>query len=119
MNMKRILVVDDDEAILELLRDALPALGFSADFTTEGGQAIEMLQTKVYDLVLSDIRMPERNGIEVAAAANQNLPHVPILFMSGNPNVQVEERSFLPKPFTITQLETILEIMLDEGASDD
>ena len=116
MSRKRILVVDDDPAIIDLLKDALPTLGFDADFTTEGGQAIQMLKELQYDLVLSDIRMPEINGIEVATAAIENAPYVPILFMSGNPNVEVEERSFLGKPFTIAQLETKLSIMLEASS---
>jgi CheY-like chemotaxis protein len=114
--MKRILVVDDDQSIIDLLKDALPTLGFDADFTTDGSQAIEMLKEQFYDLVLSDIRMPEINGIEVATAAIKNAPYVPVLFMSGNPNVEVEERSFLSKPFTITQLETKLSIMLEASS---
>ena len=118
MSMKRILVVDDDQAIIELLKDALPTLGFEADFTTRGKQAIKMLTETQYDLVLSDVRMPEINGIEVATAAIKNAPYVPILFMSGNPNVEVEERSFLGKPFTLTQLETKLSIMLDTSSEE-
>jgi two-component system response regulator HydG len=117
--MKRILVVDDDEAILTLLNEALPTLGFEADFALSGGNAIELLRSKHYDLILSDIRMPEVNGIEVAQVAMQSTPYTPILFMSGNPNVRVEEQSFLPKPFTISELEVKLTYLLDSSATDD
>ena len=117
--MKRILVVDDDETILTLLNEALPSLGFEADFAPSGGNAIELLKTNQYDLILSDIRMPEINGIEVAQVATQNMPYTPILFMSGNPNVRVEEQSFLPKPFTISELEVKLSIILDSSSSEE
>lgn len=110
--MKHILVVDDDETILELLREALPALGYRADFAITGNKAIQLIKSKTYDLILSDIRMPEINGIDVARAAYQDKPHVPILFMSGNPNTIVEERSFLAKPFTISELETRIEFAI-------
>jgi len=118
MSKKRILVVDDDYSIIDLLKDALPTFGFEADFTTKGGRAIELLEEQHYDLILSDIRMPEINGIEVATAAIKTSPQVPILFMSGNPNVKVEERSFLSKPFTLSQLETKLNLMLNKTDDD-
>ena len=110
--MTYILVVDDDETILELLKETLPALGYDADFALSGEQAIELLNTNVYDLILSDVRMPEKNGIDVARAANEASPHIPILFMSGNPHTIVESQSFLSKPFTISELETRLEVAL-------
>jgi CheY-like chemotaxis protein len=111
--MRQILVVDDDEIILDLLREALPALGYEADFAITGDQAITLINSdRDYDLILSDIRMPEVNGIDVARAAYKVKPHVPILFMSGNPNTIVEERSFLSKPFTIGELETRIEFAI-------
>lgn len=117
--MKRILVVDDDETILELLREALPALGYNADFAITGDKAIKLITSRSYDLILSDIRMPEINGIDVARAAYKNRPNVPILFMSGNPNTIVEERSFLAKPFTISELETRIEFAISPPDEDD
>jgi CheY-like chemotaxis protein len=117
--MKRILVVDDDRAILDLLTEALPSLGFEADFAVSGGNAIELLRNQRYDLILSDIRMPEVNGIEVAQVAMRSTPFTPILFMSGNPNVRVEEQSFLAKPFTISELEVKLSYMLDSATLED
>ena len=111
--MAQILVVDDDETILDLLKEALPALGYDADFATNGEDAIEMIKNQAYNLILSDIRMPEINGIDVARAAYHNRPNMPILFMSGNPNTIVEERSFLAKPFTISELDMKIEFMLN------
>ncbi|MEM7033502.1 MAG: response regulator [Chloroflexota bacterium] len=117
--MTRILVVDDDEAVLALLKEALPMLGFKADFASSGNEAVNLIETEEYELILSDVRMPEMNGIEVATAAFKSSADIPVLFMSGNPNVQVEERSFLAKPFTITQLETKLAFMLNNNSSDE
>ena len=110
--MTHILVVDDDETILDLLKEALPALGYTADFAIAGDEAINLIKENRYDLILSDIRMPDINGIDVARAAYEDKPEIPILFMSGNPNTIVEDRSFLAKPFTIAELETKLEYVL-------
>ncbi len=110
--MTRILVVDDDEAIIDFLKQALPALGYDADFADNGQDAIQLLGSEIYNLILSDIRMPEKNGIDVARAAYRVSPDMPVLFMSGNPNTIVEERSFLAKPFTISELEMRLDVAL-------
>lgn len=111
--MTQILVVDDDEFVLDFLKEALPALGYETAFATTGDEAIELIEKESFDLILSDIRMPEVNGIDVARAAYRSQPHVPILFMSGNPNTIVEERSFIGKPFTISQIETKIESILN------
>lgn len=110
--MARILVVDDDVSIISFLQEALPALGYTADYAESGQQAIKLLETEMYDLVLSDIRMPEKNGIDVARAAYKMSPYVPVLFMSGNPNTIVEDRSFLAKPFTVAELELRIDAAL-------
>lgn len=112
--MTQILVVDDDYSIIELLKEALPALGYKADFVTDGNKAIELIKNTnpPYDLILSDIRMPEINGIDVARAAHAAKPDIPILFMSGNRNTIAEERSFLAKPFSIDEMETKIEFLL-------
>lgn len=110
--MAKILVVDDDVSIISFLQEALPALGYSADYAERGQDAIQLLESDAYDLILSDIRMPEKNGIDVARAAYKVAPYVPVLFMSGNPNTIVEDRSFLAKPFTVAELELRIEAAL-------
>lgn len=110
--MKRVLVVDDDQAVLDMLEEMLPALGFEADFARGGCQAIKLLEEGHYDLVLSDVRMPRINGIDVARSVSKKRPGTPILFMSGQPNVLVEEQSFLAKPFTTADLEIRLDMLL-------
>ncbi|RKZ22862.1 response regulator [bacterium] len=62
--MKRILLVDDDEDLLELYRETLQEEGFSVDTATNGREAVEKVKEKEYDLVVLDIRMPEMDGIE-------------------------------------------------------
>ena len=110
--MAKILVVDDDVSIISFLQEALPALGYGADYAESGQDAIQLLEDNVYDLILSDIRMPEKNGIDVARAAYKLAPHAPMLFMSGNPNTIVEDRSFLAKPFTVAELELRIDTAL-------
>jgi CheY-like chemotaxis protein len=112
--MKKLLVVDDDASILHLLEQALPILGYEADFAATGEAALQHLNTHHYDLILADISMPNINGIDVARAASREKPYIPIVFMSGNPNTIVEERSFLPKPFTLEELEIKLDMFLSQ-----
>lgn len=62
--MKKILLVDDDEDLLELYKETLEEEGFYVDTAKNGREAVEKVKEKNYDLVVLDIRMPEMNGIE-------------------------------------------------------
>lgn len=61
----RVLVVDDDEIALELLREALAGAGYEVSVAHHGREALEILRTGLYRLVISDWEMPEMNGIEL------------------------------------------------------
>ncbi len=78
----RILVADDREYIREFLKDFLVIEGFEVDTAEDGQRAIEMAQAAHYDLVLSDIKMPHRNGYEVFAHVRQHDPGTKVILMT-------------------------------------
>jgi len=61
----RILYVDDEQHLRQLIKDQLSAEGYSVDTADDGDTATERLKTEKFDLILLDIRMPRMNGIEV------------------------------------------------------
>ena len=69
--MARILVVEDDESVRSLVVRALRSSGHDIDEACDGAQGLQTIEERAgaYDLVLSDIRMPEMDGIEMAKAA--------------------------------------------------
>jgi len=68
---KIILVADDEEMMRLTIRDVLISCGSTVDIARDGKEAVELLQSKTYDLVISDIKMPGATGYEVFAAAKE------------------------------------------------
>jgi len=84
----RILIVDDQIALADTLRQILERHGYECAVAHSGMQAVDEL-TKFYpDLVLSDVIMPGMDGIEFARVAQNMLPGCPVLLCSGNATTQ-------------------------------
>lgn len=115
----KILVVDDEPGIRELLSDLLSFLGYQCYEAANGVEALEVLDRNEFDLIISDIRMPRMNGIELLRAVKQRSLKVPILLISGyNLNdldrITADEMAngFLKKPFEIEHIKTTLNNLL-------
>ncbi len=113
----RVLVVDDEHVIADSVAAILNHSGFYATARYSGIEAIEFLQTECPDIVLSDVVMPDRNGLHVADAALSKCPGTRIILISGNaatPNLLENALSdgtsveLLAKPIHPTQLLQIL-----------
>lgn len=78
---KKILVVDDEPMIREILKECFEAAGFSVDEAINGREAFRMVQCHAYDCVLSDIRMPGGDGLELAQKISEMTNAKPKLFL--------------------------------------
>lgn len=110
---KRILVADDEEIIRETVGGVLKRSGCVVESASDGAEAIEMLENNTYDMVLADIKMPNKNGYEVFAAARDQNPDYPVMLMTGfgyDPNHSIVRarqeglHAVLFKPFKVDQL---------------
>jgi response regulator RpfG family c-di-GMP phosphodiesterase len=110
----RVLVVDDEPGPRELCSRVLQASGIDCDEASSGLEALEVIRTKPYDLVLLDVNMPDLNGLEVCRKLRQEplRPHLKIITMSGlaNPDdlasmLLAGADDFLSKPFSVVQLQ--------------
>ena len=79
----RILVVDDDPGIGQMLTRALARHGFEVDATPSADEAIEKAESASYDAALVDLVMPERNGADLAGTLRRKYPGLPIGLMTG------------------------------------
>ena len=79
-----ILVVDDDESILELLRLHLAGAGYEVHIASDAISAGYMVLRSVPDLIITDISMPHMDGFEFVAAlkADKSLPYIPVVFLT-------------------------------------
>jgi DNA-binding NtrC family response regulator len=78
----RILVADDREYIREFLKDFLILEGFHVETASDGEEALSKVRAAHYDLVLSDIKMPRRNGYEVFAGVRERDPRTKVILMT-------------------------------------
>lgn len=107
---KRILVVDDDDAIRELCKEALALKGYSVDAASDGVEAIESLRYSNYDLVITDLDMPRLDGLNLYLQASSEFPHLfdRFMFITGNSTCERAQelmnlkKKCLLKPFRIS-----------------
>ncbi|GAB5403026.1 MAG: response regulator [Aureliella sp.] len=109
--LKRVLIVDDDEAIRKSLARILQLNSFETAEAADGKAALDMIQQQVPDLVILDIRMPGIDGIETFVRIREQLPNVPAIFMSAysaNDRAKAADAlgglSVLAKPFKIDSM---------------
>ncbi len=108
--MKRILIVDDEPDIVELLQEEMIDNGFETMIALCGNDAIELLKLHSFDAVISDFKMPNGNGMEVLQFINQMNSRPVFYFISGQADVSVEmaikagAQDFFPKPFNLSKL---------------
>lgn len=79
----KILLLDDDKNILNVLEDYLSFSGHQAKSVTIGQEALEILRQEEFDLLITDIIMPEQEGMEIIHTLNTELPALRIIAMSG------------------------------------
>ena len=113
--MAHILVIDDDEAVRWIIRRAMQADGHSVIEATDGSDGLRQFAAAPFDLVITDILMPEREGIETIIELRRANPRLPILAISGGSEITERDgllasadllgaTEVLPKPFELAQL---------------
>ncbi|NLB63571.1 MAG: response regulator [Fibrobacter sp.] len=88
--MKKILLVDDDHQILEMLSTLLKRGGFSVEITDNGKIAREMCEGGKYDLLVTDIVLPGKEGLDLILELSQKLPDMKVIAISGGDSVEPE-----------------------------
>lgn len=113
-----ILVVDDEEGIRNLLTHALSA--YRVNSVSDGKEALDSIRTERPDLIVTDIKMPNIDGLSLANQLLKDYPHIPIIALSGH----IEEEDvrghnfvgFMEKPMRIEELLEMVEVALQSEA---
>lgn len=85
--MSRILVIDDEKAIRNTLKEILEFESHTVDLAEDGAAGVEMFANETYDIVLCDIKMPQMDGIEVLDRLQQQSGETPVIMVSGHGNI--------------------------------
>ena len=111
----RILVVDDDDELREMIRNFLAYRGCFVETACDGLDGCAALERDTFDMVITDIYMPRMNGLELLETIEQKYPNLLTLAMTGFPNEDITKRvrekgscGCLFKPFTLQQLLTAI-----------
>lgn len=101
-----VLVVDDEPMVCILLKELLATQGFRCSEASNGRQALELLAARPFDLVVSDLRMPVMNGLELLQAVRSRYPQVAFVMATGENDVRVAVQAmkegasdYIIKPF--------------------
>ena len=117
-----ILVVDDDPVVTELIVDTLATEGYWVDSAPNGVVALEKIQHQRYDLILSDLHMPQLNGVGLYLALTQHLDRLSerIIFITGSTGSSELHRFLketglpvLRKPFALVELQQLVRQVLE------
>jgi len=120
--MIRILLAEDDDAMRTYLKRALEQAGYSVMAVDRGTAAMPLLETEIYDLLLSDIVMPEMDGIELAQRCSEISPSTKVMFITGfaavamRANREAPQARMLSKPFHLKDLVLEVDRMFSEAA---
>lgn len=120
--MTAILVIDDDAAVREVVSEMLKLEGYDVTIAANGREAIRLLDARGFDLVITDLIMPEKEGIETIAEIRRTHARLPILAISGGgrigPSDYLETARYLgadatlAKPFARQELLTTVDSLL-------
>ena len=112
----KVLLVDDEEDILEVIQDRLEAYGFTVVTAASGIQALEKLATETFDGVFLDVKMPEMGGIEALERIRKTNATIPVILVtsSSSRDAAVEAiakgaNDFILKPFEWPELKLKIE----------
>ena len=120
---KKVLIVDDEEIIRKFLRINLLKLGYEVKEAMDGAQALEQLGKDTYDLLISDVLMPNKNGWEVlkAVRSNPKTKDMPVIMLTAKnedadmfQGYELGANYYMTKPFTKDQLLFGLKMMFGE-----
>ena len=121
MNIADILFVDDDRAILEIVREYLTESGYHVDVVDNGLTALERIKEKPYHIVFTDIKMPDIDGLELLSAIKEHRPETEVIIVTGHGSMESAIQAmkygsydYLQKPFKLNVLKVIIDRILGE-----
>jgi len=116
---RRILVIEDDEEMRSLLEDFIEEEGYGVDSVGDGSEAFRKLAKGSFDLIITDIRMPGLNGLDILPGLKQIQPGIPIIVITAFGSEEVQRRAltrgadaYLEKPLHLEQLRTLIQEMV-------
>lgn len=120
MTRARILVVDDDKNIVQVVRTRLQSENYDVDVAFSGPEALNLWQENQYDVMITDMKMPEMDGLELLSQVHQLKKNLPVIILTGCATVEngihsLEEGAYdyVLKPFNTEKLMLVVREALE------
>ena len=117
----KIVVVDDDHYIAELLSELLTRFGYECKTAANGREALDLLQEDSFSFVLTDMKMPVMDGMELLHEIKQRYPHIDVICMTGHGGtytftdvIKAGASDFILKPFAEDEVEAKINRVFSE-----
>jgi DNA-binding NtrC family response regulator len=118
--MQRILVIDDEESIRDLLKDFLVAKGFQVAVASDGESGLQLLKEDAFDIILLDLMMPGMSGLDVLRERSARKIDIPLIVITAHATVQAAVEAvklgafeYITKPFNLEELYLVIKKALD------
>ena len=119
MLTKKILIVDDNPNMSTLLSDILEIFDFRGFHASDGNEALDKLRDNKYDMVFTDLRMPNMDGYDLLNAIKSEHPGLPVVVVTGYSVAEAQDAllsakadGFLNKPFKVNEIQSLLNSLL-------
>lgn len=114
--MEKILIVEDKESMAQMLRETLELTGYEIMIAKDGGEGIKRVRDSKVDLVLTDLKLPKKDGIEVLKASKEENPLIPVIVMTAFGSVETAVSAmklgafdFITKPLDTDYLQLLID----------
>ncbi len=123
--MKDVLIVEDEALLRESLRDWLTDLGYHVEVASQGDEGLKLIEEKDFDLVLLDLRLPGKDGLQVLREAKDRKPGLKGIIITANATIETAVRAmklgavdFLTKPLDLSLLENLIKEKTETAQSE-
>lgn len=120
----RVLVVDDEPGVRSVLSEMLRTGGFTTESVPEGRDALRALRTGQFDVLITDVRLPDISGMELLSIVRDKYPWLPVIVVTGYASIDSTIKAmrlgavdYIPKPFTRDSVLSSVELALQTGLS--
>jgi len=111
----RILVLDDEPIVCKRLQPALEKLGFTVDTFTQSVEAMHQVQQSAYDIVITDLKMKEIDGMRFLEEVKKQRPQTEVIVITGFATMETAKQSFqkgvfdfIAKPFKLSEIQDVV-----------
>jgi DNA-binding NtrC family response regulator len=111
----RIMVLDDEPIVCKRLKPALEKLGYEVDAFTQSPEAMHQIQRISYDIVITDLKMKEIDGMQVLSEAKKRHPGTEVIVITGFATMETAKQSlqmgvfdFIAKPFKLSEIQEVV-----------